>query len=1763
MLLRTLDTMIWGALAPAPDVRTAEYSEYLTSKVKNYTIGWHIFRTVTEGMFLVSNGFAFNTIVVQLFWSMSVGSVLLYFFRRPTWLRLRERLCVGINIVYGTITVLKIYNLVPRLPNENNYLFKHCFLTMADAAFSQTAVHKQYVVMFSEALVRCIVWRRYNVLLDLPMPAVIAVSVTWQVWLLCFASMLQSGHVEAFRRARSAGTAASGSGSGSAASASTSAASTSTAAASAAAPEASAAAPEACLPAPETEAAAEPAPAEPAPAAKAAPTELPAAASAGPWPVIESARLAPPLRRDASREAARDRPQRSHRSSVEAAPPLSPGASSRDSRPMSPAQARYMRALRSLTRGPSSYVLLTHHRKQAPGPAAASLQFYLPSASPEQLQPGGQWRDKLAAAIAEGAPGWQVVGACVRKGSLIVHVDLVYQPPAASTLDSSPEACSSSSPFFAPPGAACGSSHPSSLPSGTPYQLSPEASLGRGAAPGGCLESGSGGAGFMFTGAGTSEPPFRPSTDAVDGFVAGMSAEALLELLGLPAEPQPPTAAAAAAAVSLGTAVPMSVQRGGLMAHLGSRAAAETAVKCDRGELRDVCGLHTSTPTPTLLPRAAHAPASPWVAEEEEEGEGVAGGVVDGCKPTGLAAAGADISEVMAAEEPAVVEAKGGEVAAEKEAAPALDVPASKAGPSTSSSSPTSEPEPAGPNSLGAHDAVQLPPRATLADAVWTAIAPPAELRSREYLDFVAHRVAGIQMSYSGFMVIMGLCFWIINRGVGVHPGTMTAHLGAEVLSLLAVGLGGSGAWRRHRVELVYAGVAARTLQMLGCILGFMPHMLRDSDCESGRWVQKVVLIGTLQAVCMQPPVLSFMLVRLPALLLCIHIHVNMCRTHLPLVYGIILHAGLEASIFMVLAVLQHRHLEAFRLSRAATKSHKGAPSASATSATAAAGLDTAAAAAAAAATARSFARRTGSSCGFDVTASLPTFAAGTTPAAAVDAAAGSAAAAAYTASPFTSCAAPSDPTDVHLSCPVIAIGPRRVASLRLDFTVAPCVLDELQVVLRHVGPTAVASGLHTAHSARDVSHSLVAPAAAAAAPANQPAPFAAELSICAAQSDAPGVVHVELWRGRRRVSSSPALLVEAPKLGPEPRALEIVDASVTSPVPGGAATWIHDVSSYTAGLAAQGHGAAAAAFVEELGTWLSQVAALERGLRAADQRVANVLYFHGNPALGGEYLFLKPTHAGGGGGGAAAGGSGGGKLTPRRLSGLDGAGAASADVGIKAMLLSQGSMLLAVAAEAGCCALAAHLLSALTAPGALACPLAAVLEAARTPLTQLPLLHAAVRSGCEAMVDLTVSWMVGAGATEVWSMEAAVQAISLAPGPGADGPDVSGASGAGFRRSLVRQLSAAARAGREEAASRTATAAAGLRVRPVERDLTAGTATSAATAATAASAPDPTSGGDRFHGTPAAAVNALSAASAGATTAAATDAAAAAAAADGVADAPDEDLGAFRIVSFQGLRRASPPPPPPPPAPPAAAAAAEPRVSKTGAASDDLGAAQAAPVSEGAGAKTPSGPASAEAAAMASLIDGGVLVVTPLHLALALEDGGRMATHIVRTYPEAFEAWRRHAAELTGGAFSGLLGSQTGSSTPPMIETIPEHATSSPNNVVPLYAGLSSTRASSTGPPATSHSGLTPSTSSQGQPFPAANASALVGAGRAYASVPGLGGGGGGVYGTGRDSMDGDTALNSMSLSEVAFLEGVRWVDEETDCTRGNRVGGFKITKM
>lgn len=205
----------------------------------------------------------------------------------------------------------------------------------------------------ADAFIRVVVWRRYNVLPDQPLWAILAVSLAWQLWLLTFASLLQANHVRAFMRQLRGPSA-------SASAPSTSAAAAPSSSASAPGPSSSA------LRAPESD----------------PPSGIwTAAASAfASRNTVEietdtkreqdahsngcAARVQGPAHMDGTAAPTTTSARQSRSPGSTRASPTAAAAAAAAGTARSASTQRYMRALRALARGPSSYVLLSQQRKQ-------------------------------------------------------------------------------------------------------------------------------------------------------------------------------------------------------------------------------------------------------------------------------------------------------------------------------------------------------------------------------------------------------------------------------------------------------------------------------------------------------------------------------------------------------------------------------------------------------------------------------------------------------------------------------------------------------------------------------------------------------------------------------------------------------------------------------------------------------------------------------------------------------------------------------------------------------------------------------------------------------------------------------------------------------------------------------------------------------------------------------------------------------------------------------------------------------------------------------------------------------------------------------------------------------------------------------------------------------------------------------------------------------------------------------------------------------
>ncbi|GLI70641.1 hypothetical protein VaNZ11_015573, partial [Volvox africanus] len=1635
----TLITAVYQAVLPIPILKTPGYSRYLTEQVAGYTLGWQIFRASAETSYLLYHGWGIETAVIQIFLACSISSVLLCLLRRQLWLRWREHICIGMNCIYGIVTFLKVFHLVPRLPNETHYLFKHCLLSLADAFFCQVPVHKFYHAQALDASLRCVVWRRYNILPGAPLPVVIVVSLTWQAWIVVFSSMLQAHHVTAYQQRNPLQEQTSAQAAKPTASATANVARTQGSSSIDTAVAGGASCDNADMSRPPS------IPIKDAVCGLQAEQEQPQPLSHGPEPrllglasgstnftattmtgselgpetsspgvlqpsdlllsrcsssstrtrsglssvarlpyrvithgaidadvtptvsveeeghplssgeergrstcdvrasdsmvqearrgrsagdtsdlvvlegseegendvfrapipmlsMVESldgssgrlsalevkalpieeeareisrhaeargevphgaftsgtvatastvaavavtaadvsstaadvnaaAAVATPTRYRASRQAGplNDLLQNMATATAAAAaagfdvPSRAVAAAAATRRPAVPSPhagglgssvSRRSRqsetALRRLIEGPSSYVLLSKQRERDQNArTSASVQLVVSSAEPCHMV--AQWREKLAVAVAERASGWHLANVSVRKGSLIVHLDLVYQPASTS-------ATTSAAADAAGTGAVADAGYSSTAAAG--FVAAADSANSTNSCSGGMLSEGAmppaaaaADAGLFNSGAPIDVPPpplpQLTATETLERFFMSLGPSGVLDALSL-ADHMPTTSDDF-----------ISVQHGNRMLRYG----------CD-----------------TVSARYA-APTAPWSGGEIEvalrsvESSGRAG-LELGSGGDGDGRSGGDTAPVC------LRWGRGAQVVA-----PSLQ--GRQRGDSEDSRGALRRRLLGPGRSLGCGLARATGPlinstrrRAmALYDNVLLALCPPPLLASRDYAVFLTTRVALLQIAYTNLMVATMLAFYTFHRGVGLRLANILAYMAPELLTVAARCVVGSGIWAATREPLVQAGVVLRGVQMISTTVGIMPRVSQADDCTEMRWIMKMMLISGLQVICMQTPVRLTFAVRLLPLAGIIMSHVFLCHPEEPLLWGLAMHLGWEAALFLLAAYMQARHIEAYRHQRlynagASTvslpPSVQLSPSGSCFSFTDVPSVVSAKTVATGCEDVQSF--KSLSSAATVAAAAGPAV-----PEAIISSDAGNPSTIASYLSTAPSDKSPptpvsysggdaspsvellwsaiakwedagdtteagtndADPWDVTLDGCVLAMAPRRTSILHLSFMCTSRVVEELQVVLRHISPASMASGVHSASPATSITRSLAPPAAAhLQQPHGSPMRFEAKLTMVASSQDTPGVVHVELWRGHRRLVGRPVLLAQAQpppapmeadsdrKAGGRPQA-EMAGEAATSAAAvaaeGDLPTWMSDVVAYVEAVVAEGHTSAADQFVEELGGWLAQLAALERGLTSAPgragahpaggastQRIVRVLRVH-NAAWVPPPEVLEPTP-----GLWPCGSCGADARLPQRRQRLsygckaaalcpESAGAAAAEPletppppldptisAIRQLLLCQGQGLLAVAVEAGCKALAEHLLSLLLGP--LGSGLPAVLGAAVTPVTGLPLMHAAVKSGCTQMVDMVAGWQTRSGVTDFWSREAVVRAISLEP---------------------------------------------------------------------------------------------------------------------------------------------------------------------------------------------------------------------------------------------------------------------------------------------------------------------------------------------------------------------------------------------------------------
>ncbi|GIL42428.1 hypothetical protein Vafri_405 [Volvox africanus] len=1070
-------------------------------------------------------------------------------------------------------------------------------------------------------------------------------------------------------------------------------------------------------------------------------------------------------------------------------------------------------ALRRLIQGPSSYVLLSKQRERDQNArASASVQLVVSSAEPCHMV--AQWREKLAVAVAERASGWHLANVSVRRGSLIVHLDLIYHPaPTRATTSAAAAAAGTGA------AADAGYSSNSAAAFAVVADSADSASscsgdmLSEAAVPPAAADAEAG----SFDGGAPTDVPPPPlpqltATETLERFFMSLGPSGVLDALSL-ADHMPTSSDDF-----------ISVQHGNRVLRYG----------CDTVSAR------CAAPVVPIAPWSGGEIEGTWRSVALSGGAGLEpGSDGDGYGRSGGNTAPVRLRLVRGAQmvAPSLHARQRGD---SEDARGALR--RRLLGPSRSVG---------GGLARATRPLLNSTRRRAVAlyDNVLLALRPPPLLASRDYATFLTTRVALLQIAYTNLMVATMLAFYTFHRGVGLRLANILTYMAPELLTVAARCVVGSGIWAATRDPLVQAGVVLRGVQIIGTSIGIMPRVSQADDCTEMRWIMKMMLISALQVICMQTPVRLTFAVRLLPLAGIILSHVLLCHPEEPILWGLAMHLGWEAALFLVAAYMQARHIEAYRRQRLSsagastvslTPSVQLSPSGScfsftdvpsvASAKTLATGcedvqsyksLSSATTVAAAAAPAVAGARNSSdggnpstiasflSAAPSDKSPPTPVSCSGGDPSPSLELL-WSAMAKWEDADNTTEAGNDdADPCDVTLDECVLAMAPRRTSILHLSFMCTSRVVEELQVVLRHISPASMASGVHSASPATSIIRTLAPPATAhVQQPHGSALRFEAKLTMVASSQDTPGVVHVELWRGHRRLMGRPVLLAlaqpppapmeahDGSKPGGEPQAEMAVEAATSAAAvaaEGDLPTWMSDVAAYVEAVVAEGHTSAADQFVEELGGWLAQLAALERGLTSAPggagphlaggastQRIARVLRVH-NAAWVPPPAVLEPTP------GLRPGGSCGAdarlpQCRQRHSYGCtaappcpQSAGAAAAEPletppppldptrsAIRQLLLCQGQGLLAVAVEAGCKALSEHLLSLLLGP--LGSGLPAVLEAAVTPVTGLPLMHAAVKSGCIQMVDMVAGWQTRAGAADFWSREAVVRAISLEP---------------------------------------------------------------------------------------------------------------------------------------------------------------------------------------------------------------------------------------------------------------------------------------------------------------------------------------------------------------------------------------------------------------
>ncbi|EFJ44071.1 hypothetical protein VOLCADRAFT_95778 [Volvox carteri f. nagariensis] len=1370
--------------------------------------------------------------------------------------------------MYGVLTFLKVFHMVPRLPNESHYLFKHCLLSMADAFFCQVPVHKIYLAQVIDAALRSIVWRLYDVLPGAPMPVVTLVSLTWQAWIVVFSSMLQARHVTTYRRLIQAPqrlqqsqeiSAAAAAGGSDAKAEMTPSRASSGSLVSPAAPTSSGVS-AALASVSERQPHAQQQWQQPMPQGQQQHQQHPSASA----PLLCS----PPVEHLPPGHLSGSTTVTSTTTATNTVSDLSPDTSppfgvvflpqNCDQMLVSRCSSTSTRTRSGLSSATSiPYRVIAASSGIAIDPDAVADAETTPVAWPEEEEEELQLlsRTEGIGPVYGGGRGsngiggggmrygdYTTAGRGAGRGRAVVPAgEKVGREEVMEEEEDDGDDYRAPIPMLSTVEILEGSS-------GQLAPLEDEARLGTGCTGESVREATVAIAPASSTTTANATVTYRRPrrVASVGGLVASTPAAAAAPFANLSLEarvtdvkspgtmaaaaaassspqlqPQPPRPAAEAlSSVELTALIPRGLgQRAGSCRSRQSEAALRRLMRgpssyvlLSKQRERDQNVRPTSTSVQLVVTNAephqlgpqwrnklatAMAESVPgWHLANVSVRQGslivhldlvyqpVAAGGRAGGRPSMGDLPPASANDFISVQHGgrmlkfsynAPPWSTTGEI---ESGAESVRPVVSESGRSRSGSGVRLRRRHGGGQAATAPAAAAAAAVAAVAtilfnasrrnaaalyDAVLLALSPPPLLATRDYVAFLHARVGLLHIAYANLMAVTMLIFYAWHRGKGLRLTNILCFMAPELLTVAggAVASGSSGGgWAAVRTPLVHVGVALRGILTLGTSVGVMPLVSQvhagmaprgrqvqlstgADDCAGMRWIMKMMLISTLQVLCMQTPVRLAFAVRLLPLAGAITSHLLLCHPESPYLDGLALHLGWEAALFLLAASMQASSCFSFMNSSS---------------------VSTKAAAAAAAAS---------TSIGCDGGSSSKSRSSGGGRVAAAAAAAAAVMASGSNASTIT--------------------GFLTAAAGDKSSAMPISVVEELQVVLRHISPASMASGVHAASPATVITRTLAAPAAAhVQRPPGAPLQFDAELTMVAATQDAPGVVHVELWRRHRRLAARPVLLTA---VAPPPPPLQVKEAALTAASTAAAGQgadlphWLQDVVSYLGTVNSEGHASAADQFVEELGGWLAQLAAFQRGLTAtpdgsgtlcagaaAAQRITRVLRVHnarpaprpapataGDGSRGGGAQPPQPRQGPGGSGGTAA--------APEEKEEVGASGLSPpvprpppdpASATIRQLLLCQGQGLLAVAVEAGCVALAEHLLGLLLGP--LGAETAAALESAVTPVTGLPLLHAAVKSGCTEMVDVVVGWQTRAGVDEIWAREAVVRAVSLEP---------------------------------------------------------------------------------------------------------------------------------------------------------------------------------------------------------------------------------------------------------------------------------------------------------------------------------------------------------------------------------------------------------------